>query len=65
MILGLVPQNKIKKEEIEFSFNFFDKDNSSKISFNEFYEILQKHGVNMKAVSRKQMSKTFVYDNIK
>lgn len=60
-MLHLVSIDKnITKEEIKFSFNHFDRDNSGKISFEEFEKTLNKHGVDINSTDEK-----FDFDIIK
>lgn len=52
MILKLISFKKISIEQIRFSFNYFDRDGSGKITFNEFYNTLEKYDVKMVATAR-------------
>lgn len=40
MILKLISFKKITIEQIRFSFNYFDRDGSGRITFDEFYTTL-------------------------
>lgn len=47
--LTTIEKKNITLEEIKYSFNYFDRDESGKISYAEFVSALDRHGIEMNA----------------